>query len=127
MLSWGLDRGCCHMIPRWVAVQAEMTERSCRRGSRGPEALRASGGWIMVENSQACWVRRMETPLWTACDGFWYSRAHLSGYGAQHCGQRTLPCAISGMEQKKAWGSRPGFQDMGQSPTVRVTSEGRLA
>lgn len=81
----------------------------------------------MVENSQACWVRRMETPLWTACDGSWYSRTHLSGHGAQHCGQRTLPCAISGMEQKKAWGSRPGFQDMGQSPTVRVTSEGRLA
>lgn len=70
----------------------------------------------MVENSQACWVRRMETSL--------YSRAHLSDHGAQHCGQRTLPCAISGMGQKKAWGSRPGFQDMDQSPTVRVTSEG---
>lgn len=27
------------MTPRWVAVQAEMAKRSCRRGSRGPEAL----------------------------------------------------------------------------------------
>lgn len=27
------------MIPRWVAVQAEMAKRSCRRGSRGPEDL----------------------------------------------------------------------------------------
>lgn len=26
------------MILRWVAVQAEMAKRSCRRGSRGPEA-----------------------------------------------------------------------------------------
>lgn len=77
----------------------------------------------MVENSQACWVRRMEIPLWIPCDSSWYSRTHLTGHGAQHCGQRILPCAASGMKQKEACGSRSGFQDMDQSPMARVTSE----
>lgn len=50
----------------------------------------------------------------------------LTGHGAQHCGQRILSCAASGIEQKEAGGSRPGFQDMDQSPMARVTSDARV-
>lgn len=78
----------------------------------------------MVENSQACWARRMEIPLWIACKRPLVQQSpDLTGLGAQLCAQRILPCAASGIEQKKARGSRPGFQDMAQSPMARVTSE----
>lgn len=76
-------------------MHAEMAKRSYRRGSRGPEDL---SQWRLDNGGKQPGLlgQEMEIPR----DGSWYSRTHRTGHGAQHCGQRFLPCAASGIEQR---------------------------
>lgn len=81
------------MVPRWVAVQAEVVERTC--WSLEPAE---AGQWQETAGSA-------ESGPWSYPSGYRVMAPGIAeptaGHGAQQWGQlRILPCASSGIEQE---------------------------